>query len=229
MSDTIEKPKQKVSVVKKVPGVYVLYSDDTIRLDNVRLSYPHVGTPQKNTSDDGKDTFSFNVQCLLPKETHAEARKACVELMNKLMTGKNFKVPADKRFIKNGDTVDEEGERTMSEECKGMYVVSARESKRPMLRGAKLDPKTGKPQRLSPEEADQVFYGGCYANVLIRPWLQDNKFGKRLNAGLSAIQFLRDGDPFGSRLREDDIDDRFDGEEADDDWGGAGGDDDDLG
>lgn len=227
MSDTIEKAKQKVSVIKKVPGICVLYSDDTIRLDNVRLSYPHVATPQKNTSDDGVDTYSYNVTCLLPKATHGEARKICADLMTKLMADKKFTIPAAKKFIKNGDAVDDDGARIMGPECEGMYVVSAREKNRPMLRGKKLDPATGKPMRLTPEDAEQLFYGGCYANVLIRPWLQDNKFGKRINAGLSAVQFLRDGEPFGQRLREADIDDRFDGEEADE-WGG-GGDDDDLG
>lgn len=219
MSET----KEKVTIVSQEPGVYKLFSDDTILLMDVRLSYPHVATPQKNTSEDGKETYSFNVQCLMPKITHGGAKKVCVDAIAKLMRGKTFKLSAAKKFIKNGDATDDDGERLMSEECKDMWVVSAREANRPRLRGAKNDPKTGKPQHLKPEEAANLFYGGCYGNVLIRPWLQDNSYGKRANAGLSAVQFLRDGEPFGQRLRDEDIDDRMTGEDAD----GGGWDDDD--
>jgi len=55
--------------------------------------------------------------------------------------------------------------------------------------------------------------------VLVRPWFQDNKFGKRINAGLSAVQFLRDDTAFGEgRITEDQIDDTF-SDESDDSSG----------
>ena len=36
-------------------------------------------------------------------------------------------------------------------------------------------------------------YSGCYVNATIQLWAQDNKFGKRINASLMGVQFLRDG------------------------------------
>jgi hypothetical protein len=36
-------------------------------------------------------------------------------------------------------------------------------------------------------------YSGCYVNASIELWAQDNKFGKRINATLMGVQFLRDG------------------------------------
>jgi hypothetical protein len=36
-------------------------------------------------------------------------------------------------------------------------------------------------------------YSGCYVNAVIELWAQDNKFGKRINASLMGVQFLRDG------------------------------------
>lgn len=45
-------------------------------------------------------------------------------------------------------------------------------------------------------ETQTVIYGGCYVNAIIEFWAQDNKWGKRINAQLCGLQFVRDGDPF---------------------------------
>jgi len=37
-------------------------------------------------------------------------------------------------------------------------------------------------------------YSGCYANMIVEFWAQDNQFGKRVNASLLGVQFLRDGE-----------------------------------
>lgn len=231
MAETTTKERRKL--VRKVPGVCALFSDGTIRLINVRASYPWVIKAQKNDSDDGEETYTYSVQALMDKTTHEAAKKMCVEAINTMQkaaqaanknkSGKPFKYAAAKKFIKNGDATDDDGERLMSEECEGMWVVSAREKNRPLLRGPNKDPETGKAERLTPAEAQQrgYFYGGCYVDVIIRPWAQDNKYGKRANAGLTAIQFRKHGEPFGQgRISEDDIDDSFDAADGDEDTGG---------
>ena len=40
-------------------------------------------------------------------------------------------------------------------------------------------------------------YGGCYANVAIRVWPQDNQFGRAIRCELIAVQFAEDGEAFG--------------------------------
>ena len=40
-------------------------------------------------------------------------------------------------------------------------------------------------------------YGGCYVNAAIRPWAQDNQFGRAIRCELIAVQFFADGEPFG--------------------------------
>jgi hypothetical protein len=40
-------------------------------------------------------------------------------------------------------------------------------------------------------------YGGCYVNAAINPWLQDNTAGRGVRCDLVAIQFAKDGEPFG--------------------------------
>ena len=49
---------------------------------------------------------------------------------------------------------------------------------------------------LSAADAKKRFYSGCYVNVSVDIWPQDNQFGQRINAQLRGIQFLRDGDAF---------------------------------
>ncbi|WP_244126983.1 ssDNA-binding protein, partial [Xylella fastidiosa] len=39
-------------------------------------------------------------------------------------------------------------------------------------------------------------YAGCYVNANIELWAQDNNYGKRINASLGGVQFLRDGEAF---------------------------------
>ena len=47
-------------------------------------------------------------------------------------------------------------------------------------------------------EADGLVYSGCYVNARVELWVQDNANGKRINAKLLGIQFVRDGDAFGA-------------------------------
>jgi hypothetical protein len=47
-------------------------------------------------------------------------------------------------------------------------------------------------------EDDRRPYGGCYVNGIVRLWIQDNNFGKKVNAELMGIQFVKDGEPFGA-------------------------------
>jgi hypothetical protein len=46
-------------------------------------------------------------------------------------------------------------------------------------------------------ELARKLYGGCYVNAVVRPWTQDNQYGRAIRCELKAIQFLRDGEAFG--------------------------------
>lgn len=45
-------------------------------------------------------------------------------------------------------------------------------------------------------EEDGRPYSGCYVNAIVDIWAQDNKYGKRINATLSGVQFVEHGDAF---------------------------------
>jgi len=44
---------------------------------------------------------------------------------------------------------------------------------------------------------NEMFNGGNYVGGILNIWLQDNKFGKAVRAGLTAVQFLEKGESFG--------------------------------
>jgi hypothetical protein len=71
----------------------------------------------------------------------------------------------------------------------GMMYVSARNPARPTVVDRDRTPLTA---------ADGKPYPGCYANLILDVWPQDNQYGKRINAKLLGVQFVKDGEPFGS-------------------------------
>jgi hypothetical protein len=43
-------------------------------------------------------------------------------------------------------------------------------------------------------------YGGCYVNAAVKIWVQDNKYGRGIRCELTAVQFAKDGTPFGDAV-----------------------------
>lgn len=202
------------TIVKQVANG-IRYSDGTILIKNVRLSYPHVLVPKAGTDSDGKPTApSYSVTAMLPKATHVAVKDLLKERIKELLQEKKLtELPANRLFLTDGN---EAGKSPGKEMYKGHFLVSSREqeSRPPSVRD-----KDGR-TKLTRTDAAKI-YGGCWGNVLVRPWFQDNKFGKRVNAGLSAVQFLRDDTAFGEgRITEDQIDDTFQ-DESDDSAGGT--------
>jgi len=183
--------RENRTTVKSVENA-TLFSDGTILLKNVRASYPHVVTQGKF---DGKDS-GYSIQAMMPKKSHAKAIALVNEQIEKTKTEAKVKVAADKIAFKDGDNSDKDA-------YDGCMVLSARETKRPALRDARNE-------RIDVDKADGIFYGGCWVNVLVRPWAQNNSWGKRINFNLLAVQKVRDDEAFGEgRITEDEIDDTF--------------------
>lgn len=168
----------------------VIREDGTIVIKNVRLSYPHLFKAWAKNPD--KETPKYSARFLMDKKAHAADIKALGQHLNKLMQD-NFKgrIPADKLFMRDGAG-------SAKPEQENAWMISASESRRPDVRN--------RDKSLIVEE-DDIVYAGCYVNALIRPWAQNNIHGKRLNANLLAVQFVRDGDRFGAE--RPDVDEAF--------------------
>jgi hypothetical protein len=208
-------------VVKKSGKNFVLYENGMIRVDNVRFSYPHVDKPWKKESDKG--TAKYGLVGMLPKETHEEAKKVIAEEMKRHLAEAKISVPADKKFLRDGDANrDEDSGDDASNSYAGHWFLSARETNRPTLRdasGRKLDPVEDL------ETINELFYGGAWGHMLIRPWVQNNEHGKRINAGLVGAMFKKNDKAFGQGR----VDDSGAWDDVADDTGSTGdGEDDDL-
>jgi hypothetical protein len=169
----------------------VFMENGCILIKDVRLSYPHLFTKWGMNEGDKK---KYSAKFLMGKTTHAAAIKALgqnlVKMMQEAFKGK---IPSDKLFLRDGAG-------SGKEEMEDCWIISASEDKAP-------DIINRDKSRIN--EDDDIVYAGCYVNVLIRPWVQKNNFGKRINANLLAVQFVRDGDRF-SGIERPDVDDVFD-------------------
>lgn len=91
----------------------------------------------------------------------------------------------------------------------GMHAVNASAKTRPLVLDQQKNPLTA---------ADGKPYSGCYLNVSLDLWAQDNQYGKRINASLKGVQFVRDGDAFGggAPASPDEFDEIDEGAQAED-------------
>lgn len=177
----------------------ILYSDGTILVNGIRASYPHFGKAYEAVNDDGKKSDKWSLKGMMPKATHKPAMRLMKKHMEQMMQdNKVSDLASDRKYLRNGDDLGKE-------EMKGHFVFSASETSPPKLRDAMA--------RKVPNDAtaDAMFYGGCWVNALIRPWWQNHpKYGKRVNSGLSAVQFVRDDEPFGEgRIGDEEVDETF--------------------
>lgn len=160
-----------------------------ITIKNARLSFPSLFQKAMFDGKEGKYEATF----LFPKtdkETYDAVMKAIEECK---VANKNTKVAADKLFIIDGDNKEYDG-------YEGMWAVKAGNNKRPLIINRDKSPLT---------EDDEVLYAGCYVNAKIEPWSQSNQFGKRINANLLGVQFVKDGEPFGdggTKVTDEDFD-----------------------
>lgn len=97
----------------------------------------------------------------------------------------------DKICLHDGDT------KATYEGFPGKLFVSSNNKARPTVVDGARNPLT---------HADGKPYSGCYVNVSLDVWAQDNKWGKRVNATLLAVQFAKDGEAFSGGATFDDND-----------------------
>lgn len=201
------------TIVKKVQNA-ILYSDGSIRIDNVRFSYPHIDAPYESENDDGQKKAAFSIAGMMPKETHTEAKNLLKEVIQGLLTKNDVKVGTGFWCLADGDKLAEEDDG--KELYAGHFIVKASEKRRPSCRK-----RTG--EIMSEREIEDEIYGGMWGNILIRPWYFNGKarngktYPKRILANLIGVQKVRDDDPFGEgRVSDEGVFDKVEGEDGGD-------------
>ena len=176
-----------------------------LMLRDVRLAFPNLW---KATSPAGGGEAAFSASGIMPPNHKQMAElKAALKTLAKDKWGTKadavYKAldAADKLCLHNGDS------KSDYDGYEGNFYVSTR---------SKVRPSVFDQQRQELTEADGKPYSGCYVNMSIELWAQDNQYGKRINAQLRGVQFLRDGDAFAGGGRPADADEFDDLGVADD-------------
>lgn len=151
-----------------------------ITLPNVRLSFPHLFTA--HAMEEGQEA-KFSATFLLDNTIHGALLDHIDAVIERLALDQFKKKIGFKRCLKDGNEKSE-----LEGYGDGISFLTASNKVRPGVVDRRLNPVT---------EADGIIYAGCYVNAIIRLWVQDNKWGKRVNAQLQCVQFVKDGESFG--------------------------------
>ena len=178
-----------------------------LKLNNVRLAFP-VLFEAKTVNGEGKPAFSAAF-ILDPANPQVKVLNAAIDQVANEKWGARAAAilkqmrATDKVALHDGDL------KSSYDGFPGNLYVSARSTTRPLVINNDKSPLT---------EPDGRPYAGCFVNASIELWAQDNNYGKRVNASLRGVQFLRDGDAFagGGAASEDEFDDISAGATADD-------------
>lgn len=208
MAEEQKTPRTVVKTAKNKAGQTIakLYSDGTILISDVRISYPHIDEMWRKNE---KDALAYSATAILPTATHQPAidllNEVCMDIIKERNKGVDIK--DDAKFVRDGNP-------TKKPEYKDAWIVAARETERPTV----LHPD--KSEMDSPREIKSSIKAGFYTDFLVQPWWQDNEHGKRINSSLRAVRLRREGPLIAEGgISKDEAISSFD----DDDEGGFGG------
>lgn len=161
-------------------------SNTVVMLEDVRIAFAH-GLWQATTVQGSQGRPAFSASFLFPRD-----HKSVQTLVNAMVHA------ARSKWGPQGDAVYQAlmaGGRICLRDGNakpdiagypGNLFVSARTPTMPLVIDQNRQPLTqasGKP------------YSGCYVNASIAIWAQQNQHGRRINAQLRGVQFVRDGEP----------------------------------
>lgn len=156
-----------------------------------RLAFPVLDKPQQFK---GQGEFRYSANLILEDEAQVakakEAMRAAANVKWGVDGGKTLGILAKQAKICmiDGDTKPDYSGYPGNQ----IIAANAPQSQAPKLvateggRNVELDRLT-----------QSKIYGGCYVNMIVDFWGQDNQYGKRLNAQVCGVQYVRHGDPFG--------------------------------
>lgn len=178
-----------------------------LQVKNVRGAFLNIFEAQEEHGFNGKFILS-------PDHPQAkEIEKAILDVAkekwgakaDKIVAAFNWSGKKPDTALAKGEYLNQDGDAYDGFE--DMWYISAKAKTRPLVIDQQRNPVA---------QTDGLIYAGCYLNVIIEIWAQDNKFGKAVRAELKGVQFVRDGDAFGggAPASVDDFDEVEDGDDS---------------
>lgn len=159
-----------------------------VTLNSVRLAFPALFEP-KSFNGEGDPTFSASF-ILDPVANKADIQRLQAAIKQASVDKWNSKHGEVLTALqKKGHVCLHDGdEKSEYDGFAGNMYVSARSKSRPLVLDRDKSPLVA---------SDGRPYAGCVVNAIVDVYAQDNQWGKRINAALSGVQFVRDGEAFG--------------------------------
>ena len=156
-----------------------------VALKNVRLAFPAL-YQAKTVNGEGEPAFSA---CFLFGHDHpaVAALRAAFDVAGAEKWGAKWPAVKKELDLKDRTAMHDGDTKSDYSGFAGQLFTSARVKTRPLVVDRDLSPLT---------EQDGKPYAGCYVNASVEIWAQDNNYGKRLNASLRQVQFVKHGEPF---------------------------------
>ena len=154
-------------------------------ITNARLAFGDA-IYTKSSYNGGEEKFSCKL--ILDPSTKSGAKQisqieASIAKMAKSEL-KLAKLPAAKSCLCDGDEKTWDG-------FAGMMFISASNKHRPQVVNRSQQP-------VAQDDLEEAPYSGCTVTAVINLWAQNNNWGKRINASLEVVQFVKDGERFGA-------------------------------
>lgn len=178
---------------------------EVILVSKARLSFPHLTEPQRQVIETtGKERVSYNCELLMPQD-HPAFVKFMQVYANMALEKWKEHAQATMNMIQNerklrcfGRGEEKVNKKTFQpyEGYAGMvYITTGRDTPPQIIQadGTPIDPNN----TMAYQQLTRKMYGGCWVNAAIKPWLQENKYGRGVRCDLVAIQFAADDKAFG--------------------------------
>jgi hypothetical protein len=178
---------------------------DIIFLSNVRLSFPHLAEPQKQVNElTGATRISYNCEFIMPHDhpgfqqfmkRYGEIaldkwKEHAQTVMGMIQNDRKTRC-----YGRGDEKVNKKNLQPYDGYAGNVFITVGRDSAPQMIQadGSAVDPNN----TMAYQTLARKMYGGCRVNAAIRPWLQDNKYGRGIRCDLVAVQFAADDTPFG--------------------------------
>lgn len=176
---------------------------EIIYLSNVRLSFPQIVEPRA-VGDAPGAVKKYSADFIMAPD-HAGYQQFMAEYA-KLAGAKWAEhaqnvmqlIHSDRKLRCYGSGAEKIDKKTFKpyKGYEGMVYISANSERQPQM--VQTDGKAvDSADTMACQALARKLYAGCYANVAVRPWLQENKHGRGIRCDFIAIQFAADGEAFG--------------------------------
>lgn len=182
---------------------------EIIFAQNVRLSFPHLVEAHKSKMAAPNAVGKFSADFLMPQDHPALAQfmqrytEMAQQKWNEHAATVMQMIQGDRKLRCFGPGTEKVDKKTFKPYSgyDGMYFISAsRENSPQMIRadGSAVDSTN----TMEYQANARKMYGGCFVNVALRPWVQENSFGRGIRCDLVAVQFAKDGEAFGEGVTD---------------------------